>query len=73
LCDHLHQCPSPDITSGVQIAGRCELESTARPPARRQRPDPLPIHEIAERWIWEFERDRLQAMSDLRKTLETKS
>jgi DNA-binding transcriptional ArsR family regulator len=32
--------------------------------------NPVPIHDIAERWIGKFERDRLQALSDLKKGLE---
>src|SRR5215468_4058093 len=32
--------------------------------------NPVPIHEIAERWIGKFERGRLAALSDLKKTLE---
>jgi DNA-binding transcriptional ArsR family regulator len=32
--------------------------------------NPLPIHEIAERWIGKYERHRLQALSDLKKGLE---
>jgi DNA-binding transcriptional ArsR family regulator len=32
--------------------------------------NPVPIHEIAERWIGKFERSRLQALSDLKKALE---
>jgi len=34
--------------------------------------NPVPIHEIAERWIGKFERSRLQALSDLKKNLETR-
>jgi DNA-binding transcriptional ArsR family regulator len=34
--------------------------------------NPVPIHEIAERWIGKFERHRLQALSDLKKGLEDK-
>jgi DNA-binding transcriptional ArsR family regulator len=34
--------------------------------------NPVPIHEIAERWIGKFESQRLQALSDLKKALETK-
>jgi DNA-binding transcriptional ArsR family regulator len=34
--------------------------------------NPVPIHEIAERWIGKFERSRLQALSDLKKNLEAK-
>ncbi len=32
--------------------------------------NPVPIHEIGERWIGKFERHRLQALSDLKKGLE---
>jgi DNA-binding transcriptional ArsR family regulator len=35
--------------------------------------NPVPIHEIAERWIGKFERSRLQALSDLKRRLEEKS
>ena len=34
--------------------------------------NPVPINEIAERWIGKFERSRLQALSDLKRTLEGK-
>ncbi len=32
--------------------------------------NPVPINEIAERWIGKFERPRLHAMSELKRTLE---
>ncbi len=32
--------------------------------------NPVPIHEIAERWIGKFERTRLQAIHELKKRLE---
>lgn len=32
--------------------------------------NPVPIHEIAERWIGKFERSRLDALSALKKALE---
>jgi DNA-binding transcriptional ArsR family regulator len=31
--------------------------------------NPVPIHDIAERWIGKFERHRLQALSELKKGL----
>ena len=31
---------------------------------------PVPIHEISERWIGKYERHRLQALGDLKKSLE---
>jgi DNA-binding transcriptional ArsR family regulator len=32
--------------------------------------NPVPIHEIAERWIDRFERDRLRLLTDLKRRLE---
>jgi DNA-binding transcriptional ArsR family regulator len=32
--------------------------------------NPVPIHEIADRWIHKFERGRLGALSDLKRDLE---
>jgi DNA-binding transcriptional ArsR family regulator len=32
--------------------------------------NPVPIHQIAERWIRKFERSRLQALSALKRNLE---
>jgi len=32
--------------------------------------NPVPIHEISERWIGKYERHRLQALGDLKKGLE---
>src|SRR5882724_8144819 len=34
--------------------------------------NPVPIHEIAERWIGKFERHRLQALADMKKALEAR-
>lgn len=33
--------------------------------------NPVPIHEISERWISKYERGRLAALSDLKKALES--
>jgi DNA-binding transcriptional ArsR family regulator len=35
--------------------------------------NPVPIHEIAERWIAKFDRQRLSALSDLKQALEGKT
>jgi DNA-binding transcriptional ArsR family regulator len=32
--------------------------------------NPMPIHDIAERWIGEYERGRLRALAELKKKLE---
>ena len=34
--------------------------------------NPVPIHEIGERWIGKFDRSRLQALSDMKKALEAR-
>jgi DNA-binding transcriptional ArsR family regulator len=34
--------------------------------------NPVPIHDIADRWIGKFERSRLQALSELKKGLEAR-
>ena|SRR6185503_11891455 len=34
--------------------------------------NPVPIQEIADRWIGKFERSRLQALGDLKKALEAR-
>ena len=35
--------------------------------------NPVPINEIAERWIGKYERKRVQALHDLKKALEVES
>jgi DNA-binding transcriptional ArsR family regulator len=35
--------------------------------------NPVPLHEIYERWIGKYEHHRLQALSDLKKNLESKT
>ena len=35
--------------------------------------NPVPIHEIAERWIGKYERHRLSALAELKKGLEAKN
>lgn len=35
--------------------------------------NPVPIHDIADRWIGKYERTRLRALSDLKRRLEGKS
>jgi DNA-binding transcriptional ArsR family regulator len=34
--------------------------------------NPVPIHQIGERWIRKFERSKLQALTDLKRQLETR-
>jgi DNA-binding transcriptional ArsR family regulator len=37
---------------------------------KRHHLNPVPIHDIAERWIRKFETDRLRVLADLKKRLE---
>jgi DNA-binding transcriptional ArsR family regulator len=34
--------------------------------------NPVPIHDIADRWIGKFERSRLQALGELKKAMEAR-
>ena len=34
--------------------------------------NPVPIHQIGERWIKKFERDKLKALSELKRRLESR-
>jgi len=46
------------------------ITSMKRGRARLHYLNPVPIHEIGERWISKFERGRLKALSDLKLALE---
>lgn len=35
--------------------------------------NPVPIHEISQRWIGKYERERLQALAQLKQVLEAKN
>jgi DNA-binding transcriptional ArsR family regulator len=59
------------VTKHLTILETARLVSTRR--AGRTKLhfiNPVPINDIAERWIGKFERERLQALSDLKKSLE---
>jgi DNA-binding transcriptional ArsR family regulator len=85
LLDRLHKengqtlgelCQGLDMTrqavaKHLSILEEANLVSTRRQGReKRHFINPVPINEIAERWIGKFERPRLQALSDLKKTLE---
>ena len=59
------------VTKHLAILEAANLVSTRRQGREKLHfINPVPINEIAERWIGKFERPRLQALSDLKKTLE---
>ena len=62
VAQHLQQLEEANLVA-VQWEGR----------AKRHYFNPVPIHEIHERWIRKFERDRLAALRTLKRTLEGES
>jgi DNA-binding transcriptional ArsR family regulator len=71
-------CAGPDmsrqaVTKHLEILEGANLIATQkRGREKLHYLNPVPIHEIAERWIGKFERTRLKALSDLKKQLERK-
>ena len=59
------------VTKHLAILQAANLVSTQRQGREKLHfINPVPINEIAERWIGKFERPRLQALSDLKRNLE---
>jgi DNA-binding transcriptional ArsR family regulator len=88
LLDRLHEengqtlgelCQGLDMTRQAVAKHLSILEAANLVSCKRQGREklhflnPVPINEIAERWIGKFERPRLDALSDLKKSLEKKS
>jgi DNA-binding transcriptional ArsR family regulator len=87
LLDRLHQrngqtlgelCQGLDMTrqavaKHLAVLGEANLVSWRRNGREKLHfINPVPINEIAERWISKFERSRLSALSELKKSLEGK-
>jgi len=59
------------VTKHLAILEEANLVTTLRRGREKEHYlNPVPINEIAERWIGKFERHRLNALSDLKKRLE---
>jgi DNA-binding transcriptional ArsR family regulator len=59
------------VTKHLSILERANLISTRRQGREKLHfINPVPINEIAERWIGKFDRPRLQAIAQLKRTLE---
>ncbi len=70
LCEELDMTRQA-VTKHLAILEQANLMSTMRRGREKLHfINPVPINEIAERWIGKFERPRLTALSELRKTLE---
>src|SRR6185369_726180 len=72
LCEHLDMTRQA-VTKHLVILEEANLVSTVwRGREKLHYLNPMPLHEIYERWIGKYERHRLQALSDLKKGLEQK-
>jgi DNA-binding transcriptional ArsR family regulator len=71
LCEHLAMTRQA-VTKHLVLLEEANLVATVwRGREKLHYLNPVPIHEIAERWIGKFERSRLQALADMKKALES--
>src|SRR4029450_1129968 len=70
LCEHLDMtCQA--VTKHLVLLEKANLIAVVwRGREKLHYLNPMPLHEIYERWIGKYERHRLQALSDLKKGLE---
>jgi DNA-binding transcriptional ArsR family regulator len=70
LCDHLDMTRQA-ASKHLALLEAANLAVTVRRGREKLHYlNPMPLHEIYERWIAKYERHRLQALSDLKKRLE---
>ena len=70
LCEHL-DLTRQAVSKHLAVLEEADLVVTARRGREKLHYlNPVPIHEIAERWIGKFERTRLRALHDLKRGLE---
>jgi DNA-binding transcriptional ArsR family regulator len=70
LCEHLDMTRQA-VTKHLVILEEANLVATVwRGREKLHYLNPVPLHEISERWIGKYERHRLQVLSDLKKGLE---
>ena len=70
LCEHLDMTRQA-VTKHLVILEEAKLVVVVwRGREKLHYLNPVPLHEISERWIGKYERHRLQALSDLKKGLE---
>src|SRR4026209_2651491 len=71
LCEHLDMTRQA-VTKHLVILEAAKLVVTVwRGREKLHYLNPVPLHEISERWIGKFERGRLGALRDLKKRLES--
>lgn len=72
LCDRLNMTRQA-VSKHLGILEEANLIATVkRGREKLHYLNPVPIHDIADRWIGKFERSRLQALSELKKGLEAR-
>ena len=70
LCEQMDMTRQA-VTKHLAILEGANLVATVRNGREKEHYlNPVPINEIAERWIGKFERGRLRALNDLKKLLE---
>jgi DNA-binding transcriptional ArsR family regulator len=70
LCDHLDMTRQ-GVTQHLDLLEAANLVATVKRGREKLHfLNPVPLQEIYERWIAKFEKQRLKALSDLRKRLE---
>lgn len=70
LCEHLDMTRQA-VTKHLLLLEKANLVSVVwRGREKLHYLNPVPLHEIYERWIGKYEGHRLQALSDLKKGLE---
>ena len=70
LCEHLDMTRQA-VTKHLVILEEANLVATVwRGREKLHYLNPMPLHEIYERWIGKYERHRLRALSNLKKSLE---
>jgi|SRR6266513_2913568 len=73
LCEGLDMTRQA-VTKHLAILEEANLVTTQRSGRKKLHYlNPVPINDIAERWIAKFERGRLEALSNLKKNLEGKT
>jgi DNA-binding transcriptional ArsR family regulator len=70
LCHHL-EMRRQSVTKHLALLEEANLVVTVwRGREKLHYLNPVPLHEIHERWIGKFDRQRLRALADLKKALE---
>jgi len=70
LCAHLNTSRQA-VTKHLKLLEEANLVATIRRGREKLHYlNPMPIHEIAERWIDKYERGRLRALAELKEKLE---